>query len=114
MVVEPVLVAFVGAVHAAIPDDHLAGAVLARGDDPLERGVVVRMVLRLRREPLLARIQRRPLRYGPGPQDPVTLEPQVVMHASGRMLLDHEDERPLPLAHRPRRGLGGGVEATLG
>src|SRR6185312_12436868 len=54
-VVEPGA-ALVRRIDAAVPDDHLSGAVLARRDHALERPVAVGMVLGLHREPLFARI----------------------------------------------------------
>ena len=105
--------AFVRRVDAAVPDDHLSRPVLAGRYDPLERRIIVGVVLDVDREALVARIERRPLGAGPGLQDAVALEPDVIMQSPGGVLLDDEEERAAPLGQRRRR-LGRGVEGPLG
>src|SRR5213075_664611 len=59
VIVEPVLIALVRAVDAAIPHDHFTRAVLAGGNYAFERRVVERVIFGLRGEALFARIKRR-------------------------------------------------------
>src|SRR5947207_14459502 len=111
--VEPVLVALVGAVDAAVPHDHFARAVLAGRDHALERGVVEGMVLGLRREALFARIECRSLGNGPGLEHAVAFQAQIVVQAPRGMLLDDEEKRATALGDGRRRGLRRGAEAAL-
>ncbi len=113
-IVERCRAAFVGRVDAAIPDDHLAGAVLPGWNHAFERGIVVRVILGLDGKALLAAIERRTLGHGPGFEDAVAFEPEVVVQPRGRMLLDDEQERPVPRRGQRRRRLGGGREGPLG
>src|SRR5690349_9130677 len=103
------------AVGAGVPHDHLAGAVLALGDHALEVAVGERVVFGRHGEPLLARVERRPLRYRPRLEHAVGLEPEVVVQARRRVLLDHEARlaapSPAPAASVRLRGLG---EVALG
>ena len=64
-VVKPVFMVLVGRIDAAIPDDDLACAVLARGNHAFERAIVKRVVFGSDREALLRRVERRPLRHCP-------------------------------------------------
>ena len=88
---------------AAVPHDRLAGAVVALGDHAFEVGVLDGMVLDLHGEPLLAGIERRTFRHRPRAQHAAVLEPQVVVEAARRVLLDAEEARMRP----GRRGGGG-------
>ena len=107
-----------------VPDDHLAGAVVALGNHPLEVGVIDGMVLDLDGQPLVRRVQRGPHGDGPGAQDAAQLDTEVVVQASGSVLLDAEEARARPLGCVRRRsalrptglaaeGLGGPVRRTL-
>src|SRR5262249_9778310 len=78
---------------AAIPDDHLAGAVVAARDHALAGEVVERGVLGRDRQPLLARVGREAVRDGPGLEGAVELEAEVEVHAAGGVGLDCEAER---------------------
>ena len=105
---------FVRRVDAAVPDDHLAGAVLARRNHAFERRVVVRVILGLHGEPLFATIERRTLRHRPGLEHAVAFEPEVVVqrawrNAAGRRTAAGRSRR----THRRRR-LGRGREGPLG
>jgi hypothetical protein len=72
------------------------------------------MIFGLHGEALFAKIEGRPSRNGPGLQDTVTLEPEVIMQSPGRMLLDDEEQRSgSRLEYRGRR-LGRGAEGPLG
>jgi hypothetical protein len=96
----------------AIPHDHLAGAVLLRGNRALEAAVSHRMVFDVDRHPLGRRIQARPLRYGPAQQHAVEFQAKVVMQTRCPVLLDHE--RPLLAAFcRLARGLRCLLEVAL-
>jgi len=64
-VMEPDLAVLVGRIGTAIPDDHLACAVLLRRDDALERGIVERVILDVDRHPFFGGIERWPLRHSP-------------------------------------------------
>ena len=81
-------------VDAGVPDDHSTAAVLAVGDHALVFGVLDGVVGGEDREPLDRRVERRTARYGPGLQDAVDLESEVVVQASRIMQLDHEDRCP--------------------
>ncbi len=59
-IVEPGRAALVGRIDAAIPDDHLARAVLLRRNHAFERGIVVGMILDVHGEALFGAIERRP------------------------------------------------------
>ena len=101
---------------ALVPDDHRTGAVLALGDDALERGVVERVVLDMDGQPLLRRVEARPARHRPAPQHAVMLQPEIVVQPRRIVLLDDEDaagrlrRRAALLAAR----LAGGAEIALG
>ena len=78
------------AVEAAVPNDYLAGTVVALGNDALEIAVLDRMVFDHHGKPLVGRIERRPLGYGPRAQHAFHLEAEVVMQPGGRVLLHDE------------------------
>ena len=78
----------IGGPGALVPDHDGAAAVLAFGDDALEAAIVERMVLGQHGQPFLAGDQARPLRHRPALQHAVELEPEVVMQAPRRVLLD--------------------------
>jgi hypothetical protein len=104
-----------GAVEAAVPQDHGAGAVVSRRDDAFEAAVLERMILGLHRQALLLRIHRRPARHRPADQDPVDLQTKIPVHAPRRVLLDDEGvARPGPrpsggARHAERLGRARGV-----
>ena len=113
-IVEPVFLAFVRRIDAAIPDDHFARTVLPRRDDALERGVVERVILGLHGEALVGRIERRALGNGPRLEHAIALEAEVVMQPPRRVLLDDEEQRPGPRLEHRRGWLGRGFEGALG
>jgi len=78
------------AIHADVPHDHRAGAVVAGGDHALEVGVLEGMVLGPHREALLLRIQGGALRHRPAREGAGDLEAQVVVEPPRRVLLHHE------------------------
>src|SRR4030095_9968131 len=78
---------------AAVPDDDVAGAVLARGNRALAPRVIERMVLDVHRHPLVGRVEARALGHRPALQRALELEPEVVVQTAGGVLLDHERER---------------------
>ena len=93
---------------AAIPQLHRAGAILAVGYDALEIGIVQRMVLDVRSDPLVGGIERRPFAHRPAPQHAVMLQAEVPVQASAMrlVLLHHEDRRiafGFPLFRAPAR-----------
>ncbi len=75
---------------AAIPDQHGATAVLPLRDGALEAVVLDRMILDVHGQALLARHQAWAARDGPALHHPVELEPEIVVQAARRVLLDHE------------------------
>ena len=77
-------------VGAAVPNDHRSTAVLALRDHTLEVAPREGVVVNGHGQPLVARVHRRALRHRPGPERPGHLEPEVVVHAGGVVLLDHE------------------------
>ncbi len=82
-----------------IPDDHRAGAVVARRNDPLEIGVLDGVVFHVHRQALLLGPNGRALGHGPALEDPVHLEAQIVVEIPGRVLVDDEET----LARNPTR-----------
>ena len=100
-----------GFVRAAVPDDHIPGAVLPGGNLSLELAIFKWMILHVDRQPLHARIQRRPLRHRPGLQHAVHFQPQVVMQTRCRMFLNHEHARTC--GPFPARGLGSHLEIAF-
>src|SRR5450631_980872 len=71
---------------AAIPNHDGAAAVLSLWNRAFS--IVQRMVFHLDRETLVMRIEGRALGDGPGFEDAVEFEPQVVMQVRCRMLLN--------------------------
>ena len=76
---------------AAVPDDDLAGAVLALRDLAFEIGVVERVVLDVHRQPAHARVQAGSLGHRPTLEHLAELQAQVIMQSPGVVLLDHEE-----------------------
>ena len=95
----------VGLPIAAIPELHGAAAILALGNGAFEIAVIQRMVFHLHRQPLVVRIERRPLRDRPGLEDAVEFQAQIVMQPARVMLLN--DKMP------PLRGRDLGLAAGL-
>jgi hypothetical protein len=95
-----------------VPDDHVAGAVLPRRDDALEREVLDRVVLGAHRQPALLRVERWALRHRPAHEHPIDLQPEVVVQCRGPMALHHEATRSVP--HLARLGLGSLLESAFG
>src|SRR4029077_13654978 len=95
----------------AIPQQHVAGAVLARRDRALEAAVVERMVLDVHREALLGRIEARALRHGPALQHAIHLQTKVVVQAAGGVTLD--DEAPARGVGKGPRGLRRAAEVAF-
>jgi hypothetical protein len=81
-------IAILGRPHAAVPQQHLARAVLLLGNHAFELAVVQRMVLRLHREALVGRIEARPLGHRPALQHAFELQPEIVVQARRRVALD--------------------------
>jgi hypothetical protein len=75
---------------AAIPYHHGAAAVLTLRNGAFEVAVVQRVVLDLHRKPLVVWVQRRAFCDGPGLENPIEFEAQIVVQVRGRMLLDDE------------------------
>ncbi len=73
---------------AAIPQQHRAAAVFALRDHPLEPAVVERMVLDLDRQAFFVRVEARAFRDRPAFQNPVELQPEIVVQPPRRVLLD--------------------------
>src|SRR5262249_25142620 len=87
--------------------------VLALRDRPLERSVLERVVLDVDGEPLLRRIEARPLRHRPALEDAVELESEVVVEPARGVLL-HAEEEPVRTPLRDRAlGLGGAAQVAL-
>ena len=94
---------------AAVPYDHLAGAVLPRRDRALEAGVVQRVVFHMHRHALVGGVEARPLGHGPALQRAVELEAEVVVQAARMVLLHDEVQCAALLGGAPLR-LGRGAE----
>jgi hypothetical protein len=87
---QPVMRIAFGNPVAPVPQLHRAAAVLALGDGALEIAIVERVVLDLDGQALVVRITRGPARHGPGLEDAVELEAEVVVQAGRVVALDHE------------------------
>ena len=77
-------------VGAAVPDLHVAGAVLSRRYVPLEVQVLERVVLDVDGEMVALGIGGDPLGHRPRHQRAVALQAQVPVEAARVVLLDHE------------------------
>src|SRR5256885_2927424 len=74
---------------SAVPDDHLAGAVLLRRNHPLERGVLERMVLDLDRHALVVHVERGTLGNRPGFQHPLELDRKSTRLNSSHLVISY-------------------------
>ena len=90
---------------AAIPQHDGAAAILAFGNGAFEIAIVQRVILDLDRQPLVGGIERWTARHGPGFEDAIELEPEIVVQAGRVMLLDHEP----PLFARRYLDVAGGL-----
>jgi len=79
--------------RTVVPDDDVAAAVVAGRDHPLERCVIVRMILGHHRQAFHSRVIRRPFRHCPRFEHPFHLQAEVVMEARGGVFLDDEDRQ---------------------
>ncbi len=107
------LFGIVGFPITTVPELHGAAAILALRNRAFEIAVVERMVLDLDRQPLVVRIERGPPGHGPGLEDAVEFEPQIVMQARRIVLLDHEPALLRRLDRRLAAGLGGLLEIAF-
>ena len=111
-------VPLVDLVGAAVPDPHLAGAVLALWGSRPRIEVLERVVLGVDGEPVLARSGRDSVGDRERGQHAIVLEAQIPVQAGRVMLVD--DEPPGLLVGLGRgsapsaRGLGRGLEVALG
>src|SRR4029079_16094021 len=97
---------------ARVPDDDVTPAVLLGRNHALEVEVLDRMVLHAHGQPPHLRGEGRTLRHGPAHEDPVYLEPHVVVEPAGPMSLHHEP-RPVRCGCDPAAWLGGAREVPL-
>ena len=104
----------VGGPRALVPQHDLAGTVLPGGNNPFEVAVLERMVLDLDGEPLLRRVERRPLRHRPATQRTIQLEAEVVVQAGGGVALDEEPGCAPRIAALARPRLRRAREVALG
>ena len=81
----------IGSPGATVPGDDLTGTILFRRNGAFKGRIVERMVFHVNRQPLVVRIQRRPLRYRPAFQRAVYLQPKVVMQPGGVVPLHHKN-----------------------
>ncbi len=86
----PWVVGVVRLPRPGVPDSHVAGAVLPSGDHALEVDVLHRVVLHAKGAAPPLRVEGRPLGHRPADQDPVDLEPEVVVRAPRPVTLDDE------------------------
>ena len=66
------------------------GAVVVPGDHALEVGILDGVILDVHGQTLLVGADRRTLGNGPTLQDAAHLQPQVIVHGPGGVLLHHE------------------------
>ncbi len=83
------------------------------GITPLERRVVVRMILGHHREALVLAVERRAFRHGPREQHAVAFEAEVVVEPSRRMHQHDEQERARARIGDRARRLGRDIECPL-
>ncbi len=74
--------------HAAIPDDHIARAVMPGRNGALERGIFQRVILHMHCQPAHARVKAGALGDRPALQRAIQLQAKVVMQPRGVVLLD--------------------------
>ena len=79
-----------GVIGAGIPDDHLSRAILALRYDTFEGGVFQGVILGAHGQVVHRRGFGEVFRHRPRHQHAVVLQPEVVVQASGVMLLDDE------------------------
>jgi hypothetical protein len=103
--IEGEFASLVRRVRPGVPDDDLARAVFAFGDDALERCVVHRVVLDHDGQALVLRIERGALWDGPGLEDAVDLQAKVVVQPRRSVLLDDERQRTAVVGAVARRRL---------
>jgi hypothetical protein len=107
------VVGLVGLPGADVPDDDVAAAVLTGRDHALEVEILDRVVLDVDGHPAGLGIERRALRHRPADQDPVDLEPQVVVQPAGAMSLHDEPRLVSRGRSRAPRGFGRTREVPL-
>ena len=73
---------------AAVPQHDRAAAILTLGNGTFEVAIIKWMVFDLDRKPLVMGIERRPFGHGPGFENAIQFEPQIVVEAGGVVLLD--------------------------
>ncbi len=95
---------------ALIPEHDRAGAVIALGDDALEVAVAEGVILGPYRQPLLRRIEARPLRHRPAEERALPFEAEVIVQPGGVVLL-HDEAQPFAARLRAAgAGFGRAVE----
>ena len=75
---------------AAIPDNHITGAVMPFRNAALERRVIERMVFDMHRQALDLGVERRPFRHRPALQRAIEFQAKVIMQVRSVVLLDAE------------------------
>ncbi len=113
-VAEPCAMILVRRIHAAIPHDDFAGAVLLRRNRAFKRGVLEGVIFGLHRQAFDGGIERRPFGNGPRLEHAIQFEAEVVMQSPGRVLLHHKEQRPGAGFETRRRGFRGGGKRPLG
>lgn len=78
------------AVVVAIPDQHGAGAIFGLGDHVIEVGIGQGMILGGNCQVLALRIGGGALGHGPGLQNAINVEADIVVQGGGGVLLDDE------------------------
>ncbi len=98
----------------AVPEHHAAGAVVAGWDIALEIAIVDWMIFHVRGEMLHAGVERWPLGNGPGLQNAVDFQPEIVVQARSVVSLHAEIIACKLRRLLGRRRLGRVREGTLG
>ena len=99
---------------AAIPQHDCAATVFALRDGALEIAVGKRVILDLDGESLFDRIERGTTCHGPRLENPVDLQPKIVVQARSVVLLDDETEMLGGADFGARIRLAGFGEVTFG
>ncbi len=76
--------------HAAIPDNHITGAVMPFRNAALEGRVIERMVFDMHGQSLDFGVEGRPFRHRPALQRAIEFEAKVIMQVRGVVLLNAE------------------------
>src|SRR3569833_834367 len=79
--------------YAPVPQHHMAGAILMRGNVTFESPIIEWMILNVHGQPFVGGIEARPFRYRPALERAAEFEAEVVVQTAGEMALDEVGPR---------------------